>query len=101
MPIAGSRTSGEARWRRIGYRWNKGHNSGRCVDCRTRSGYNRGEAAMILHAFPNYDKALPVEEVAPGSLGPAEFHQQYVLRNRPFVVRGGAGHWPACTTWNL
>ncbi|OQO14552.1 hypothetical protein B0A48_01431 [Cryoendolithus antarcticus] len=25
---------------------------------------------------------------------------RYVARNRPFVVRGGAKHWPACRKWN-
>ena len=30
---------------------------------------------------------------------PLEF-MRYVARNRPFVVRGGARHWPATLRWN-
>ena len=30
---------------------------------------------------------------------PLEF-MRYVARNRPFVVRGGARHWPATQRWN-
>lgn len=28
-------------------------------------------------------------------------YMRYVARNRPFVVRGGASHWPAAQTWDI
>ena len=31
---------------------------------------------------------------------PLEF-MRYVATNRPFIVRGGVSHWPACSKWDV
>lgn len=39
-----------------------------------------------------------VIEELDGEPSPLEF-MRFVSRNTPFVVRGGAAHWPAAKTW--
>jgi hypothetical protein len=53
----------------------------------------------ILSRFPGYETARPLAELS--SLDPAAFERDYVRRNRPVVVRGGAARWPCCEAWTL
>lgn len=54
---------------------------------------------VYLSRFPNYATAPGLEEVDGAALGPEAFDRMFVRRNRPFVARGVALHWPACSRW--
>lgn len=48
---------------------------------------------------PNYARARPLESIDAGALSEAQFQRDYVMQNRPCVLRGAVRHWPACTKW--
>jgi len=42
-----------------------------------------------------------VDEEHGSEISPLVFMREYVSQNRPFVLRGGAKHWPALKRWTL
>lgn len=48
---------------------------------------------------PNYGRAKPLEAIDAGSISEEQFHRQYVMQNRPCVLRGAIAHWPAVAKW--
>jgi len=50
-----------------------------------------------FHAPPT---PLPVESIDAKDLSEADFFMNYVLPNRPLVIRGAIEHWPARHKWN-
>lgn len=56
-------------------------------------------ATTFLSRFPNHEHAIAVEEVT-ADLSSERFHQHFVLRHRPCVIRGAVAHWPAVHEWD-
>lgn len=40
-----------------------------------------------------------VDEVAIADLTPARFYSEYLSRNKPLLIKGGASHWAAVSRW--
>ncbi len=49
--------------------------------------------------FPNYNRALEIEEVSADALEPVGFYKNYVLKNRPCLVKGAVSTWKATRDW--
>lgn len=32
---------------------------------------------------------------------PLQFYREYVAKNRPVLIKGAVGHWPAVAKWNV
>lgn len=53
----------------------------------------------IVSGLRMMDNAVPLESIDADDLSPQRF-RQFVTRNLPCVVRGGAAHWPALQRWS-
>jgi len=52
----------------------------------------------LVSDMPFMSRAKPIETVTAGDLDPRDF-RNYVETNRPLIIRGAAGHWPALERW--
>jgi hypothetical protein len=53
-----------------------------------------------LSRTPNYADALPLASVEASALDQRRFYRDFVLRNRPCLIKGALSHWPACRAWS-
>ncbi len=52
-----------------------------------------------LSKIPSLDKAKSIHHVDVNDLTPKIFYRDYVLKNKPCLIKGAIKHWPAFSCW--
>lgn len=64
-----------------------------------QSALNSNTEMWSLHRTHNYHNSLSIDIIDADSISEAQFHKEYVARNRPCLLVGAAKHWPANSRW--